>query len=112
KTDGGARVASTRPAAREPPPIPMQPAATRNRRAVAKRIATLPDLRLDGPGRLAATQKENDRTREPKQAEFRRAIDRSSGDEFAPTICDHTILVRLHRDGIFRATQNLPLRVQ
>src|SRR5262245_50131787 len=90
----------------------MQPVVTRSRRAVPTPIANLPDLRPDVRGRLAARRKENDRSREPRPAEFPRAIDRSSADELAPTICDHTILARRHRDEICRVTQNLPLRVR
>src|SRR5262245_53940341 len=66
-----------RPHAPEAPPIPRQPMAARNRRAVPRRIASLPDLRPDVPRRLSATRKENDRNLEPKRAESRRAIDRS-----------------------------------
>src|SRR5437762_11570179 len=65
-----------RPHAPEAPPIPTQPVATRNRRAVPGRIASLPDLRPDVLRRLSATRKENDRNREAKPAEFPRAIDR------------------------------------
>src|SRR5215211_1723486 len=64
-----------RPHAPEAPPIPTQPAATRNRRAVPGRIANLPSLRLGVLGRLAAMQKENDKNRESRPAEFPRAID-------------------------------------
>src|SRR5258705_14022928 len=66
-----------RPHAPEAPPIPTQRVVTRNRRAVPGWIASLPDLRSDVAGRLAAMQKENDRNREPRPAEFPRAIDRS-----------------------------------
>src|ERR1051325_1095206 len=83
----------TRQRAQEAPPIPTRPVATRNRRVVPGRIATLPDLQPDVPGPLAARQKENGRNRESRPAEFPHAIDRSLGDEFAPTICDRTILV-------------------
>src|SRR4029077_20100189 len=75
-TAGPATQDRNRPHAPEALPIPTQPVATHNRRAVPGRIASLPDLRSDVPGRLAATQKENDRNREPRPAEFPRAIDR------------------------------------
>src|SRR4029077_19025828 len=61
----------------EAPPIPTQPMATRNRRAVPGWIASLPALRSDVLGRLAAMQKESDRNREPRPPEFPRVIDRS-----------------------------------
>src|ERR1700751_593166 len=73
-----------RPHAPEAPPTPTQPMATRNRRAVPGRIATLPALQSDLPCRLDARQKENDRNRESRPAEFQHATDPSSGDEFAP----------------------------
>src|SRR6476659_4365994 len=66
-----------RPHAPEAPPIPTQPVATHNRRAVPGWIASLPALPSDVPGRLAAMQKENGKNREPRPAEFPRAIDRS-----------------------------------
>src|SRR5215510_3140795 len=101
-----------RPHAQEAPPTPTPPAVTRNRRAVPEPIATLPNLRGDVLCRRAATRKENDKNREPRPAEFPRAIDQSSTDESAPTGGDRTILARGHWDEICRATQNLLLRVQ
>src|SRR5437016_3534103 len=123
----------SRPHAPEAPPIPMQPVATRNRRAVPGRIASPPALRPDVPGQLAATRKENDRNRESRPAEFPRAAGRSSVHEFARAVCDRTILVQwtrrprrveqqrpatrasplqLRADETYRATQNLPLRAR
>src|ERR1044071_1574853 len=56
---------------------PTQPMATRTRSAVPGWIVNLPSLRPDVHGRLAATQKENDRNHESRPAEFRHAIDQS-----------------------------------
>src|SRR5262245_1172229 len=61
--------------AQEAPPIPTQPMATRNRRAVPGRIVSLRDLQPDVPGPLAARRKENDKNRELRPAEFQRVID-------------------------------------
>src|SRR5262249_48784735 len=66
-----------RPHAPEAQPTPMQPVATRNRRAAPGRIASLPNLRRDVPGQRGAMRKENDRNPEWKPAESPRAIDRS-----------------------------------
>src|SRR4029077_17993362 len=101
-----------RPRPPDAPPTPTQRVVTRNRRAVPGWIASLPDLRSDVPGRLAAMQKENDRNREPRPAEFPRVINRSLADESAPPTCDHTILAPRHPDEICRAKQNLPLRAR
>src|SRR5438132_13951090 len=87
-------------------------AATRSHRIVRGPIAILRDLQRGGRNPLAATQTKIEKNPGSKPAEFPRAADRSSVDEFAQAIVGRTIPVRTRSDEIFRAEQILHLQVR
>src|SRR5882724_6890556 len=97
---------------RSAPPIPTPPTAIRSRRVVPIRTAAPPGLRRADRHRLAAMQTKTDKNPESRPAEFPRAVDRLSVDEFVQAIVGRTIPVPLRSDEISRGEQNLRFPVQ
>src|SRR5439155_8527759 len=95
---------------RSAPPTPKPPTATHIRRVALIRTAAPPGLRRADRNRLAAMQTKTDKNPESRPAQFPRAVDQLSADEFVRAAGDHTILARLPLVEISRGEQNLRLR--